>query len=136
MIINDRTQDRRIAAWIAEEVEVGYNPQCICFGVEHNGELIGAAMFNDYNGANICLHQRMKKPNAMTRELLRTVFDYAFNVLKVVRVTGATHTSNVKAIDLNTRLGFLIEGVTTRYYPDGDGIIMMVMWPEYCRWIK
>lgn len=134
-LINDRRQDRRIGEWISSCVDVRYQPSNVCFGVEENGELIGAAMLNEYNGSNICIHQRISRPRGMTRGLLKSAFSFAFDHLRVARVTGVVKISNQKAIDINLRMGFEVEGVLKRYLPDGDGYVHMVMWKENCKFI-
>jgi len=137
VLIRTPSRDREIGTWIAEKVDVEYDEGNVCFGVEQDSKLIGGAMFNDYNGSNICLHQRMDSPYGMTKQLLRAVFEYAFVYLKVRRVTGVVLGKNQKAIDLNKKLGFEVEGVLRKYFLDDEGgdVVHMVMWPENCRFL-
>ena len=134
LLIRSPDRDREIGMWISEKVDVEYVEGDVCFGVEQDGKLIGGAMFNDYNGSNIYIHQRMDSPYGMTRELLHAVFSFAFEFLKVRRVSAAVLGSNRKAIDLDLKLGFEVDGVLKKFLPDDD-LIHMVMWPENCRYL-
>ena len=137
LLIRTPERDKEIGMWIAEKVSVDYVEGNVCFGVEQDGKLIGGAMFNDYNGSNICLHQRMDTPYGMTKQLLHAVFTYAFVFLGARRVTGVVLGANQRAIDLNRKLGFVVEGVMKRYFPGDDGdVVHMVMWPENCRFLE
>ena len=135
-LINDRARDKELGAWISEKVDVEYVEGNICFGTEQDGKVIGAVLFNSWNGSNVCVHQRMDSHYAITRELLHTAFSYAFTFLKARRITGAVIGQNAKAIALNLHLGFELESVFKDYMPGPHGTIMhFVMWPEKCRFL-
>jgi RimJ/RimL family protein N-acetyltransferase len=135
-LINDRARDKELAEWIAKSVDVTYQQGDICFGTEKNGEVIGAVLFNEWNGSNVCAHQRMESAHAITRELLHTAFSYAFKFLKARRITGAVIGNNPKAVTLNLHLGFELDGVFKDYFPGNDGTIThFVMWPERCKYL-
>ncbi len=80
-LINDRNRDKELGTWISEKVDVDYLEGNPCFGTENDGELVGAVMFNSWNGSNVCIHNRIEHPAAITRGLLNTVFSYAFKHL-------------------------------------------------------
>jgi RimJ/RimL family protein N-acetyltransferase len=135
-LINDRARDKELGLWISEKVDVDYVEGNICFGTEQGGAVIGAVMFNSWNGSNVCVHQRMDTHFAITRDLLHTAFSYAFTFLKARRITGAVIGQNAKAIALNLHLGFELEAVFKDYFPGREGSIMhFVMWPEKCRFL-
>lgn len=135
-LINDRARDKELGSWISEKVDVDYVEGNICFGTEQDGKVIGAVMFNSWNGSNVCVHQRMDSHFAITRDLLHTAFSYAFTYLKARRITGAVIGQNAKAIALNLHLGFELESVFKDYLPGTHGTIMhFVMWPEKCRFL-
>jgi len=136
VLINDRNRDKELGMWISEKVDVDYFDGNPCFGTEKDGELIGAVMFNSWNGSNVCIHNRIEHPAAITRGLLNTVFSYAFKHLGARRITGAVVGNNYKAIALNLKLGFELEGVFKNFFAGPDGTVThFVMWPEKCRYI-
>jgi RimJ/RimL family protein N-acetyltransferase len=135
-LINDRARDKELGDWISEKVDVEYVDGNICFGTEQDGKVIGAVLFNSWNGSNVCVHQRMDSQFAITRELLHTAFSYAFTFLGARRITGAVIGQNAKAIALNLHLGFELESIFKDYLPGTHGTIMhFVMWPEKCRFL-
>jgi|WetSurMetagenome_2_1015567.scaffolds.fasta_scaffold418514_2 RimJ/RimL family protein N-acetyltransferase len=135
-LINDRARDKELGAWISEKVDVDYVEGNICFGTEKDGTVVGAVMFNNWNGSNVCVHQRMESHFAITRELLHTAFSYAFTYLKARRISGAVIGQNAKAIALNLHLGFELEAVFKDHFPGKDGTILhFVMWPEKCKYL-
>ena len=135
-LINDRNRDKELGMWISEKVDVEYLDGNPCFGTEKDGELIGAVMFNSWNGSNVCIHNRIDHPAAITRQLLHAVFSFAFKTLGARRITGAVIGNNYKAVALNLRLGFELEGVFKNYLPGERGdIVHFVMWPSTCRYL-
>ena len=135
-LINDRTRDKELGMWLSEKVDVDYVDGNPCFGTEIDGKLAAAVMFNAWNQSNVCIHNRIEHPAAITRHLLHTVFAYAFRHLGARRITGAVLGNNHKAIALNLRLGFELEAVFKDYFPGPDGTIThFVMWPNKCRYL-
>ena len=136
-LINDRTRDKELGEWIGEKVAVDYTPGNPCFGTESDGKVIGAVMLSDWNGSNVNIHQRMESPHAITRDLLFITFNYVFNYLKARRLSGSVIGNNYKAIALNLKLGFELEGVFKDHFPGPEGTIThFVMWPEKCRYLR
>ena len=136
-LINDRNRDKELGMWLSEKVDVDYLDGNPCFGTEKDGELIGAVLFNGWNGSNVCIHNRIEHSAAITRQLLHTVFSFAFKTLGARRITGAVIGNNHKAIALNLRLGFELEGVFRDFFAGEDGTVThFVMWPEKCRYLE
>jgi len=59
--------------------------------------------------------------------MVRDMYDYCFNQLKVQRVTARTHPAKRKVIDVMVRMGFRVEGRVRRYYPDGSDAVLFGM---------
>ena len=94
-------------------------------------------MFNDWNNSNVCIHNRIDHPAAITRQLLHAVFSFAFKTLGARRITGAVIGNNYKAVALNLRLGFELEGVFRNFFAGDEGTVThFVMWPEKCRYLE
>jgi RimJ/RimL family protein N-acetyltransferase len=71
----------------------------------------------------------------ITREFLRAAFGYPFLQMDLARVTGIVEHDNERALRLNMRLGFMIEGKLRGWFKDKDGIIFGMLANE-CRWIQ
>lgn len=112
-----------IADWFGKQVgKPQHGPYATLGCIDRQGLLCNAALFNDYNGANIELHMAGR----LTRALLREGLRYAFWQLKVQRITAKPYRSNLVLRQVVRRLGFEQEGVMQRYYgpsSDDDAIV-------------
>lgn len=104
-------------------------------GVERDGVIVGAAIFNNYNGACIDAHFASNgKKNWITREFLRFSYHYIFNQCGVKRVSGFIAESNKPAVNLARRLGGDLEAVLVDACEDGNVLVFKMMRDE-CKWI-
>lgn len=98
-------------------------------------DLLGGVVFNNYTRESIEIHSASFDNHWGSRDLIFVIFDYPFNQLGVKRLFGRVAEHNVRAIRLNTKLGFKpvarIEGV----YRHGIACIVMRMDREDCRFI-
>lgn len=81
------------------------------------------------------MHSRCDDPKKVTKEFLFAIFDYPFNQLGCKRVTGLVPSDNLRAQEVNEKLGWKRETVLKDYFLDGDGIVY-VMRKEDCRWLN
>lgn len=127
-----------VVKWAAKQLhEYGDFGAAVGFGIEDDaGRLRAGVVFNDYNGVNMNIHVASDGSGTwMTRELLWTVFDYAFNQAKVNRITGLVGSKNEASIRFNVHLGFEHEATLEGAHPDGDMIVYR-MWRKDCRWLN
>ncbi len=105
-------------------------------GLEEDGELIAAVIFDMYNGASIAMHVAAV-PGArwMTREYLAVCFRYPFVQLKVRKIIGLVSSANRQAQRFDEHLGFVLEGTLKDAHPDGD-LLLYSMSSEQCRWLN
>ena len=126
-----------VVDWVAKRTdEYGNYGAAVGIGLEQDNSLIAGVVFNDYNGANICMHVASDNSKRwMTKEYLWFVFYYAFEQAKVKRITGLVPESNYEAIKFDTHIGFSEETRLKDAHPDGD-LIVFVMRKESCRWLR
>lgn len=103
-------------------------------GKIQDGQLVAGVLYEDWNGANVVCHIA-GDGNWATREYLNVIFDYPFNQLKVKRITTPVASTNIKSINLVTRMGFTLECTLAQANPDGD-IHLFRMWREECKYIR
>ena len=124
------------ARTIAKEAGTHFNPECdVAIVRVEEGELLGGVIFTGYTGASIRAHIAGLKPRWIDRDMLWMMFHYPFDQLAVRKIFGHVHSTNRKALDFNTKLGFKIEVQIDGVYRDAD-LVVMSMRREECRWLK
>jgi len=133
----------RVAAWVASRIrDMGTPPlrDYEAIGVVRDGQLIGGVIYTEYREiAPGCHDMRMHcagDPGWLTRATLRAFFGYPFHQLGCIRVTATVARANRRALDMNRRLGFVIEGcIRDGYGPGRDGLLLGMLRRD-CRWIE
>ena len=129
-------QSERVGAWVAQQVgQTADWGGAYAMGVEMNGEIVAGVVFNNYNGANATAHIAIAKPCKAARELIKHAFRYAFVHCGLQRLTGMVPASEPKTAAFDLHLGFEEEFVMKRAAPDGGDMLVLVMWPDKCRWL-
>lgn len=133
LIFNDK---ERVGAWVAKQVEQTASwGSFYAMGIEHSGELVAGVVVNNYNGANATTHIAVTRPTRELPELLRHVCLYAFRQCGLKRLTGMVPESKPKVLAFDKHLGFEEEFVMPCAAADGGALIILVMWPDKCRWL-
>lgn len=123
-----------VGRWVSEGCHVPYTEVCQAIGCVVDGKLVAGILYDGYTGTSIAMHSRCVNPRVVTREFFWTIFDYPFNQLGVLRVTGLVSTANLAAQRVDEHLGFVEEARLQNYFPDGDGIVYR-MFKEDCKWL-
>lgn len=97
---------------------------------------VGVAVgFTGFVGKACCVHTVIKRPELVTRSVLRDVFNYPFNIAGCEVVLATIDSTNTAALRLNRKLGF--KDVVT--FPgaglDGD-LVLLALSRDDCRWIR
>lgn len=101
-----------------------------------DGELVGGVVFNGWSpGGSVNAHMAGFRSGWATLELTRTVFQYCFNQLKVKKVFALVPSDNLKALEINRRMGFKDELVVPDVFADAD-LMVLSMRREQCRWLN
>ena len=126
-----------VGQWVAQQVEQTASwGSFYAMGIERDGELIAGFVFHQFNDANAVCHIAVTKPNKLLVKLLEHAANYAFNVVKLKRLTGMVTASNTKAYELDIHLGWEHEFTMKCAGKDGEDMHVLVMWPDRCRWLK
>lgn len=127
-----------VVEWVAKRTaEFGNYGAAVGFGIEdESGALRAGVVFNEFNGANMNMHVASDgSKNWMTRQLLWTVFDYAFNQAKVKRVTGLVGEGDSDTLDFDFHIGFRHETTLASAHPTGD-LFVLVIFRHECKWLN
>jgi RimJ/RimL family protein N-acetyltransferase len=103
-------------------------------GLEHDGQIVAATIYNHYTGPNI-MTSIAGAPGRrwLTRAYLRAIFRYPFVQLGVRRITALVATRNADSIRFVTHLGFKREGLM-RHAAVDDDLIVFGMTREECKY--
>jgi RimJ/RimL family protein N-acetyltransferase len=105
-------------------------------GLERDGELIGAIMYENFSGTNVWMHVAgVEGKQWINRLLLKAAFKYPFVQLGCNRVSGWVDASNLKARRLDEHLGFKQEAILEGAAKDGGDVIIYRMKKEECRFL-
>lgn len=110
-----------IVAYLEGRLGTRLSPPYTTIGIEQDGRIVGAWLFNDWNGHNVEISVALDRP--LTRGMIRAVEDYVFRQMKARRVTARCRESNQKSATLIRRLGFVLEGRSPFYYGDDAALI-------------
>lgn len=99
-----------------------------------NSQLLGAVAFNNFVWPDVHIHQA-GRPGWLTRQSLRTIFEYPFEQLECRHVTGLIPAGQARARDITERAGFRLEGILREAHKDGD-LCVYGMTRDECGWIK
>lgn len=128
--------DEYVAQWVGKRVGINYFGPCVTFGVVRDDVLICGVVYNNFRGTDIEVTVVSATPRSCTRAVLRGVFWYPFNQLRVTRLTARTAVTNWRARTSLCRLGFQQEGVMRRGLHTGADAAIYGMLREECRWIE
>lgn len=95
---------------------------------------MAGVLYEDFNGANIVCHIA-GEGNWASRGFLGVIFDYPFNQLNVSRITVPVASTNLKSINLVTRMGFTLESTLAQAIPDGD-LHLFRMFRKECKYLE
>lgn len=100
----------------------------------NRNKLLGGAVFSDYTKRTISIHIAGFVPHWISRDLLWTVFDYAFNQAKVESIFAPIRGNNERAMDFSLKAGFKDCAVIPGVYPEGD-LVILRMYRGDCRFL-
>lgn len=107
--------DKVVAQWAEKKFGRALAPYHAAFGIiDASGALVGAALFQDFNGSNVEVSYFGR--NALRLNIVRGLMLYAFDKLRVNRMTVRTPARNKPVSQHIVKLGFRHEGSLKYYY--------------------
>ena len=111
--------DQAIASWACNKYNVYEQPVNKSLGiVDSNGKLVGAVLFQNFNGVNIELSYYGSR--TVTLGIVRTICRIALEVFRVGRLTVVTSRKNRRLIRGLLKIGFKLEGTQRCFYGHED----------------
>jgi RimJ/RimL family protein N-acetyltransferase len=119
--------DERVARFISDRMGVSFCPPYVAIGIERGEDIIGAALFNHFEAADI--HVSIAG-EGWTRGFIRAVGVYVYDQLRCERMTAIT--GDPKVIEYAERLGGKVEGVMRNHFGNGkDATIVGILRDEW-----
>ncbi len=126
-------QDKLVSEFVSEKTGRPFTPPFVTIGwVDKKNNLVGGAVFNNYELSNIELSVATDRP--VTRGILRALAYYVFVQLACYRLTIRSRVSNKAACKGARKLGFKYECTLEKWFGPEDGV-QFKLTPENCKWI-
>lgn len=125
----------RVDEWVRERAGLaGFLGPYRSLAYLRDGKIAGAVVYDGFTPYECCMHLAIESP-PVPLFVLRAVFGYPFEQLKLKRVTATMRADNEAAIALAKRNGFVEEGRKRRAFGDCDEVVMGLL-PEDCEHIQ
>ncbi len=106
-------------------------------GIERDGRVVAGVVYEGMTSRDVNMHCAIDDPSAVNYAWMFTVFDYPFNQCGLIRVTGLVPRSNTKALSFDIdKVGFKVEGIVRKAFPNGDDVVVLGMLKDECKWIR
>lgn len=120
-------ENQYLCDWAARVIGQGPFERATALGWMDKTGLRAVVVLHDMSPPNVMLSWAATTPRWMNRAVLKIVFDWAFNQLKVGRITGLVEKPNKHARRLNENLGMRLEGVLRKASPKGKDLFVYGM---------
>ena len=129
-------QKDRLLAWARPHIETGDLPvETYAIGHARGDEILAVVLYTWFTDHNCAMHVASNgRADWMSRGFLAAAFAYPFIQLGLRRVTAYVASRNERALTIDGRLGFRVEGVMKQAAGDDDLIVMGLL-REHCLWI-
>jgi len=126
---------RSVVDWMEQRLGEPFRGEALGLGLVRSGMLVAGVAFHDRQYHNV--HASIVAlPGSLTKQFMKAIFHYPFNQLKVNRITVCVRRSNEASSKLAQRMGFSLEGIQRKGYPDGEDKFIFGMLKEECKWIS
>lgn len=132
-----RINDAHAIRLIADRAMINLGAKVYCIA-EYDSEdrLTGGVLVMNDNGWSCEIHTASFRRNWATREFIWSVFNYIFRVRGIKKLFGRVPEGNTRARRLNANLGFTEEAIINDVFPGGEGLIVMSMYADDCRFLN
>lgn len=121
--VHDHPEARPVEDWYRKIT--GHRPKgkyMFMAGKNNENNIVSAVLYSDYTGYSVTMD--VCAPRALTRKLVREMWDYPFNQMKVHKVFGYIDARNTLSIRTFERMGCKKETELKDFF--GDGIHRLV----------
>ena len=123
----------RIGAWMQAQGAGYWRDGATCIGLERDGRIVAAAMFDYYNGASIFAHIAIR--GRISKEWLYRICHYPFVQLGCQVVIGLVAEENLAAQQFDEHFGFT-KAVTIPGADPSGSTYLYTLRKEQCRFLR
>lgn len=127
--------DREAAyAFCCEFFSIGRTEHMKGLVLRRDGVVIGATVYDEYNGSNIFMHCAGRDRRWLNRWFLHEAFKYPFVTLGCKRITLWVEKTNIQSRRFVHHLGFTQEAILGGAAADGGDVIIYRMFRDDCKY--
>ena len=127
---------RRVWEFVHASTGLPLSTTTKALGLERDGRIVAGVLYEGWNGINAWMHVAIEPGAYLGRRYPWYVFHYPFVELGCKRLTGWVEESNLAALQFDLALGFQVEARVAGAASDGGDVLLLVMRPENCKWLK
>lgn len=132
-------QPERCANFIKSRLDnpVSWAEPYQAFGMEENGEIVAAVLYNYMTDWDCAIHFAASSPKFLQGPFIHAVFAYPFLQMELRRVTSYTWATNLDALRLVAAFGFKYEGKLRNAggtESDPVDVVVLGLLKEECRY--
>lgn len=131
LIIDD--QHEIVGRWVCSRTGGTFSGGT-ALGLQKSGELVAGVLYDNYNGASVCMHVA-GEGRWMNRDFLWYAFHYPFNEMKVKKIIGLVPSVAENVLQFDEHIGFVEEHRIADAHPEGD-LVILSMTREQCRFLE
>lgn len=119
---------------LCEELEYLPAPNLKGITLLSDGEPVIVVGYDCWTSGSVAMHQWIKHPRFLGRDILHEAFRYPFGIGKLQQVIAVVRSDNTKALELDHRLGFKIAAIIPDAYGPGVDMHIMNLSRHQCKW--
>lgn len=100
-----------------------------------SGRILGATLYELYNGASLLMHCAGSGRGWLSRDFLWYAFYYPFEQLGVRKLISPIDSDNLQARKFIEHIGFILEGTLKDASPKGN-LLLYTMQQQDCKWLS
>lgn len=129
--------DRHVINWVGQRIPLYQSSEdARALGIVRHRKLVAGVVYERWNGVH-CEASIAADPGSAwaSRQTLHTIFFYPFQTLDCKAISVLVPETNLKSLNLATKLGFEGEAIVRYAAHDGSDLLVLKMFRENCEWI-
>jgi len=128
--------DQDVIDWVTPRIQ-GFSASdgAKALGVVSGKDIIAGVVYERYNGVHVEASIAVDRASWANKGTLFSLFHYPFVQMDCKAISVLIPSSNLKSLNLATKLGFEPEAIVKYAAADGSSLIVLKMFKKNCKWI-